>query len=167
MTSQHPHPSAPQCYTDYALQEYALERFSEGLCSDITNHLDTCATCKNALKSIEREICYFQQIEALGHEINDQNCLDDIQMASFMDAGEKHDEYPTRLTHLQQCASCRHTLIEMREEIARALAQAAGNLDEERHQSTQILTMPERAASDGEDEDELPDFAVTRSGTDT
>ena len=55
----------------------------------------------------------------------------------------------------------------MREEIARALAQAAGNLEEERHQSTQILTMPERAASDGEDEDELPDFAVTRSGAGT
>lgn len=86
-------------------------------------------------------------------------------MANFLDTGESHDDYESKLYHLHQCPKCRHALIEMHEEITTELSKASGEIDEQRHESTQILTMPERVASDGQAEELLPDFAVTLYNT--
>lgn len=137
-------PSPSECYTDYALQEYALGRLAEDVRASVEAHLSTCEACAICLKEINTEIACFHELEA--NRSPKGQCISEEEIAIFIDGGGEESHRESVISHLNSCQSCTQTLIEIRRETAEALAQTAGILPESPSELGIILTMPPRTA---------------------
>lgn len=143
MTSNTEQPNQTPCYSDYALQEFALERHSMELREKIEVHISTCASCSSILEEVRHEINYFRHLTALDIDnsearIHDSHtgerpeyesphtsrdaavgtqCPDSFELASYIDKSDEDDSRETVEAHIATCAACRHELITIYREV--------------------------------------------------
>lgn len=160
------HSDDPTCYSDFALQEYALGRFSKDVRGTIASHLEGCSACTRALNEIQLEVCYFQELGEIRSETSGA-CVTDENLASIIDAGIDDKTHEHIVVHLQSCSDCRQRLVEMRQEIVRALSQSEGSIAEERSEASQVLTIPKRPEQPDTEQVDLPKFGIKDVDTGT
>ena len=165
MTHSAPHSENDECYTDYALQEYALGRLTPSVRNAVEGHLGECTACSEALETIRLEVCYFQELSDVSPAERGADCVSDDDLALFRDGNFDESDYNTILEHLQRCGTCRAALIEIRTESARAMAQVEGREAVERSESPTILLMPKRKPLPQGDENNLLRIDIKRMGT--
>jgi anti-sigma factor RsiW len=153
------------CYTDYALQEYTLQRLSDPVRESLSAHLKTCQECAKTLSTIDLEVSYFQELENIDIE-SALPCPDELQLALYIDGADTEPTREDLLAHLQTCRNCRDDLIEIRTETAHAFAQDMGESKQAAESTPIILTMPTRVPNPT-NEQNLPKFTtkVRRTGS--
>ena len=154
-----------ECFTDYALQEYALGRLSEKIRAKTESHIRECRACHTTYHEIQREVACFQELETGRRSVGD--CLRDEDLGLFLDGTGETTQRDSVLRHLQSCKSCTLTLVEMRREIAEALAQVDGLKSEAPSERGIVLTMPKRPEPRTDDPKSMPDFDLKGSDTGT
>jgi anti-sigma factor RsiW len=169
MTSKDIHSdSANSCYTDYALQEYALNRLSPPVRSKVKTHLSDCRPCTAVLQDTEREMAYFQHLASVGTNSDNTDCPGEDDFAAYIDQRDTPEQRESLETHLGKCGSCLHGFLTLYRDIRDATSAPLATASTDTHEQTEmtesvILTLPSPRKQDTVAK--LPIFALNKTGT--
>lgn len=143
MTSRTDKENQTPCYSDYAIQEFALERHSNEVREKIEVHLSKCASCLSILEETRLEIDYFRHLAALDVDFSEAGiqdsqseerpeiltpkisrdamaktqCLSSFELASYIDHSDENTQREAVESHIAICATCRHDVINIYRQV--------------------------------------------------
>lgn len=168
MTSEHDTPIDAPCFTDYALQEYVLERLSDSLSREVEQHISTCEACRRMEADIRLEEQYFSQLSKGDPATPSQDCFEELELGKFLDASLSDTDQMAIETHIASCTPCRKRLIVLRRNVHDAQNDhLEPYMDADLASSSKpvlVLMMSKREISSRNEP--LPHFPMRETGTD-
>jgi len=168
MTSEHGTPIDAPCFTDYALQEYVLERLSEQVSCEIKQHISVCEACRRMEADIRLEDQYFAQLSKGDSVPSSLDCIDELELGKFLDDSLSNTDRMVIETHIASCTPCRRRLIALRRNVQDAQNDNfEPQIDTDLRPSSKpmlVLTMSKREVLS--QSEQLPHFPMRETGTD-
>lgn len=110
MTSSENHQKG-DCYTEEAFEQLAFNRLDPAAKSTLLEHAASCSKCKSEIDRVEIETRALTLVlSAVARQAGD-DCINDEQLASFVDGGLSETERETVERHLATCATCQEKMV--------------------------------------------------------
>lgn len=138
----------PQCYTDFALQEYAQGRLDADVRRSVMEHTGACAECRAALQDFDNEAALLREtLRSLTLDSAGVEELSDEMLARYSGGGMPPEESARIDSILSQDPSALKRLILLMVETRAARSDSPSETDAIRSQPAgEILRMPKRIA---------------------
>lgn len=168
MTSKQDSQTDTPCYTDYAIQEFVLERLSDEVSKDVQVHLESCDACQAMEAETRLEQQYVSQIRKDVSIYSSENCMDDSQLGQFIDHSLPKAEQLTLESHLGECMSCRMRLIALYRSLSelRSSAQQLEQLSTTGPSTRPELVLMMSKRENISQNEQMPRFPMRETGTD-
>lgn len=136
--------SARECFTDFALQEYAQGRLDPSVRHELTAHTNTCPECRAALEAFEAEAALLRAV--LQAPAADTAIPDDETLARYSAGALPPAEAAQIEALLSRHPGALQRLIRLTRETeaTRCEAEAGPKTEPQSHPAGEILRMPKR-----------------------
>ena len=139
----------PECYTDYALQEYLMGRLDVSVRQDVQRHLDDCKECASRYNQYMLEKETIRNILSSQPSVTSTNlCIDDEALAMFLDNSLDEESRARCEAHLAVCKNCYAELLQIHNQLDELLSGEPNQAPEKIEQPPMglILKMPKRTS---------------------
>lgn len=138
----------PECYTDFALQEYAQGRLDVDVRRSVIEHTGACAECRAALQAFENEATLLREtLQSLTLDSAGAEDLSDEMLARYSGGGMAPEESARIDSILSRNPAALERLILLMQETRAARSDTLSEAEAIRPQPAgEILRMPKRIA---------------------
>lgn len=137
----------PECFTDFALQEYAQGRLDSAVRRDVADHTQDCPACREALQAFTTEATLLHEALKSTAATNDDVPQIPIETLALYSSGALAPEETARVESvLSRHPGTLQQLLRLARETEAVCSDEAVHIPAQRQPSGEILRMPKRMA---------------------
>jgi len=138
----------PECYTDFALQEFIAGRLDRQIRADLVEHISTCSECRQALAAFQGEAAALRvALQSRTPSAVDNTQIPDQTLGLYLAGALPEAEVANLEVALTRCPALLARLIALRKETAEARTSAESATGPAYTAAPQglVLRMPKRS----------------------